>query len=152
MLRAEQTQYACVSDGRIWTLGEKARESKEKTERDSRNLEHAGNSYRIPSAVDIMRDDTLSGLPWGSLNLVHVVSRGHEAESKRSSGRNTHTGDDSSNPSSNSYSLASYGRAVPQPVSYGVGVGVVGDDQVMEDNSPYLYGIGSPPMPAFFTQ
>ncbi|OAA77400.1 hypothetical protein LEL_04223 [Akanthomyces lecanii RCEF 1005] len=128
---------------------EKARENKEKAERDSRNLEHAGNSYRIPSAVDIVRDDTLSGLPWGSVNLVHVVSRGHEAESKRSSGRNTYTGDDSSNPSSNSYSLASYGQAVPQPVNYGVGVG---EDQVMEDNSPYLYGIGSPPMPAFFTQ
>lgn len=97
-----------------------------------------------------MRDDALSGLPWGSVNLVHVVSRGHAAESKRSSGRNTYTGDDSSNLSSHSYSLASHGRAVPQPVSYGVGG--VGDDRVMEDNSPYLYGIGLPPMPAFFTQ
>ncbi|TQV99078.1 hypothetical protein V2A60_004572 [Cordyceps javanica] len=133
---------------------EKARENKEKLERDSRNLKHAGNSYRIPSALDFGGDDTLSGLPWGSVNLGHVVSRGHEAESKRSSGRNTHTGDDSSNPSSNSYSLASYGRAIPHPINYGVGVGVgvgVGENQVVDD-SPYLYGMGSPLMPQFFTQ
>ncbi|ATY66813.1 hypothetical protein A9K55_000930 [Cordyceps militaris] len=125
---------------------EKAREGKEKAERDSRNLEHAGNSYRIPSGLDIAGDDTLNGLPWGSVNLGHVVSRGHEAESKRSSGRNTYTGDDSSNPSSNNYSLAPYGRTVPQPFGYGGAA----EDQGMDD-SPYLYGIGSPPMPAFFT-
>ncbi|KAJ3491808.1 hypothetical protein NLG97_g5529 [Lecanicillium saksenae] len=128
---------------------EKARENKEKAERDSRNLEHAGNSYRIPTALDIMGDNTLSGLPWGSVNLGHVVSRGHEAESKRSSGRNTYTGDDSSNPSSNNYCLTPYGQPVPPHINYGSGVG--GEDQAMDD-SPYLYGIGSPPMPAFFTQ
>ncbi|KAJ6787584.1 hypothetical protein PWT90_00667 [Aphanocladium album] len=127
---------------------EKARENKEKADRDSRNLEHAGNIYRIPSALDIMGDNTVSGLPWGSVNLGHVVSRGHEAESKRSSGRNTYNGDDSSNPSSNNYSLTSYAQPLHPHINYG---NSVGDDQVVDD-SPYLYGIGSPPMPAFFTQ
>ncbi|KAM3467830.1 hypothetical protein MY5147_008532 [Beauveria neobassiana] len=136
---------------------EKARENREIKERHMRNLEHAGNSYRIPSAADITGGDgALSGLPWGSVNLGHVVSRGHEAESKRSSsGRNTYNGDASSNRSSNkssnnninNYTLASYGQVAAQPVSYGVAA----EGQVMED-SPYFYGIGPPLMPAFFTQ
>ncbi|KAM3481234.1 hypothetical protein MY8738_004586 [Beauveria namnaoensis] len=141
---------------------EKARENREIKERQMRNLEHAGNSYRIPSAADITGDGALSGLPWGSVNLGHVVSRGHEAESKRSSsGRNTYNGDASSNQSSNkssssnninNYTLASYGQVAAQPVSYGVAAAATAaDGQVMED-SPYFYGIGPPLMPAFFTQ
>ncbi|OAA71571.1 hypothetical protein ISF_02122 [Cordyceps fumosorosea ARSEF 2679] len=137
---------------------EKARESREKAERDARNLEHAGNSYRIPGgAADVLGDSGApSGLPWGGVHLGHVVARGHEAESRR--GRHTHAGDDSSNPSSNGYSLtaASYGGGGGQPVmpqvvvGYGAVGGGGGEDQVMDD-SPYLYCIGSPPMPAFFT-
>ncbi|KAM3516075.1 hypothetical protein MY11210_000357 [Beauveria gryllotalpidicola] len=135
---------------------EKARENREMKERHMRNLEHAGNSYRIPSAADIPGDGALSGLPWGSVNLGHVVSRGHEAESKRSSsGRNTYNGDassnQSSNQSSNNYTLASYGQVAAQPISYGAPAAAAGEGQVMED-SPYLYGIGPPLMPAFFTQ
>ncbi|KAH8714949.1 hypothetical protein HC256_003824 [Beauveria bassiana] len=138
---------------------EKARENREIKERQMRDLEHAGNSYRIPTATDIMGDGTVSGLPWGSVSLGHVVSRGHEAESKRSSsGRNTYNGDASSNRSSNkssnnninNYTLASYGQVAAQPVSYGVAA-AASEGQVMED-SPYFYGIGPPLMPAFFTQ
>ncbi|KAK8141043.1 hypothetical protein G3M48_000960 [Beauveria asiatica] len=142
--------------------GEKARENREMKEREMRNREHAGNSYRIPSAADISGDGALSGLPWGSVNLGHVVSRGHEAESKRSSsGRNTYNGDASSNQSSNNsnnhnnnnhnYTLPSYGQVAAQPISYGVGAAAAAEGQVMED-SPYFYGIGPPLMPAFFTQ
>ncbi|KAM3456448.1 hypothetical protein MY3296_001727 [Beauveria thailandica] len=143
---------------------EKARENREIKEREMRNREHAGNSYRIPSAADIAGDGALSGLPWGGVNLGHVVSRGHEAESKRSSsGRNTYNGDASSNQSSNNsnnhnnnnhnYILPSYGQVAAQPISYGVGAAAAAaaEGQVMED-SPYFYGIGPPLMPAFFTQ
>ncbi|OAA45288.1 basic leucine zipper transcription factor domain-containing protein [Beauveria brongniartii RCEF 3172] len=143
--------------------GEKARENREIKERHMRNLEHAGNSYRIPSAADITGDGALSGLPWGSVNLGHVVSRGHEAESKRSSsGRNTYNGDASSNQSSNNnnnssnnhdYTLSSYGQVAAQPISYGAAnaAAAAAEGQVVED-SPYFYGIGPPLMPAFFTQ
>lgn len=93
-----------------------------------------------------MGDGTLSGLPWGSVNLGHVVSKGLEAESKRSSGRNTYAGDDSSNPSSNSYCLSPYNEGFNKHLNYGSSVG---EDQAMED-SPYLCGIGSPPVPSFF--
>lgn len=126
--------------------GEKTRENKEKAERDSRNSEHAGNSYRIPSSSDIIGDSSLSGLPWGGVNLGHVVSRGHEAESKRSSERNTCAGDDSSNPSSNNYCISSQGQRIQQAMIY------AGNENRMMKDSPYLYGIGSPPLPQFTLQ
>ena len=61
-----------------------------------KNQENAGNSYRIPTADDFINDTELSGLPWGSINFGHVVSRGHETEGRRSSGRGTFVGDDGS--------------------------------------------------------
>lgn len=36
----------------------------------------------------------VSGLPWGSFSMRHVVSRGHEAESRRSSGRGEYIRED----------------------------------------------------------
>lgn len=76
-------------------LGEKARENKEKTERETRNLEYAGNSYRIPEPSDFAQDSEVSGLPWGGMNMSHCLQRGHAAQSQRSSGRGTYVGDDS---------------------------------------------------------
>ncbi|KAF7553638.1 hypothetical protein G7046_g7045 [Stylonectria norvegica] len=111
---------------------EKTRENKEKEERDSRNMEYAGNSYRIATPSDISSEQELSGLPWGSVNLRHVLSRGHEAESRRSSGRDTYVGEDglTSGHSSNSYEQ-DWARAQ----SYG---GSSGGDEAYY-NDPYLY-------------
>jgi len=50
-------------------VGEKQKEYKERAERDDRNQENAGSSYRVPDAADLgPEDDDLSGLPWGSVN------------------------------------------------------------------------------------
>lgn len=115
-------------------VGEKARETKERSERDSRNQEHAGNSYRIPSASDIDTESDLSGLPWGSLNLSHVVSRGHDVESRRSSGRGTYVGDEG-------YHLGSYphqyGQGYPQTTSYGSSAA---GEETFYDEAAYTYG------------
>ena len=60
--------------------GEKSREQKERSERDARNQEHAGGSYRIPDPEDIGIEEELSGLPWGGANMRYVVAKGHEVE------------------------------------------------------------------------
>ncbi|RGP65101.1 srp40-suppressor of mutant ac40 of rna polymerase i and iii [Fusarium sporotrichioides] len=84
---------------------EKARENKERTERDSRNQEYAGNSYRIPSANDFSSYSEPSGLPWGSMNIGPFVGRSQEAESRHSSSRRgTHSADDS-------FATATYGAS-----------------------------------------
>lgn len=68
--------------------GEKAREQKELQERDARNQELAGASYSVPQSGDLagsggsgVAADHLSGLPWGGLNIPHMVQRGHESAS-----------------------------------------------------------------------
>ncbi|KAI1852399.1 hypothetical protein JX265_003833 [Neoarthrinium moseri] len=75
---------------------EKAKEHKEKTERDSRNQELAGSSYQVASSDDYLQEEECSGLPWGSFSMRHVVARGHESESRRGSGRDEHARDASS--------------------------------------------------------
>lgn len=64
--------------------GEKAKETKERTERESRNQEYAGGMYQVLEPANIPEPDE-DLLPWGGLNIRHVVSRGHESESRRSS-------------------------------------------------------------------
>ncbi|KAK7749744.1 hypothetical protein SLS53_000323 [Cytospora paraplurivora] len=72
---------------------EKAREHKERQEREARNQELAGSSYHVPVAEDFMSmragddGDQLSGVPWGGLNIQHMVAMGHETESRRGSRR-----------------------------------------------------------------
>lgn len=75
-------------------IGEKAREQKEREERESRNEQLAGSSYQVPMPEDFMSaggggeyDDYLSGVPWGGVNIQHVVAMGHESESRRGSRR-----------------------------------------------------------------
>jgi hypothetical protein len=63
--------------------GEKAKEQKEKSERDSRNQQYAGSSYHVPDPSELLDADDCSGLPWGSISMRHVVARGHESESRR---------------------------------------------------------------------
>lgn len=112
-------------------LGEKARENKEKAERELRNQEHAGNSYRIPSHTDFSLDNELSGLPWGSVSWGLVMSKGHEVQSRRSSGRGTYVGDDT-------YSGAhyvTYGQGLHQTASYGSS----GAEEAYYDDTNYAY-------------
>jgi len=73
--------------------GDKAKEAKEKQERDAENRAHAGYSYHTADVTEMGGEDELSGLPWGSLSLKHVVSRGHarEEESRRGSRRGEET-------------------------------------------------------------
>lgn len=63
--------------------GEKAREQKERQEREAQNQQLAGSSYAVPLASDLGYDDQLSGLPWGGLNIPHMVARGHESASQQ---------------------------------------------------------------------
>ncbi|KFA60918.1 hypothetical protein S40285_05787 [Stachybotrys chlorohalonatus IBT 40285] len=114
---------------------EKAKENKEKAEREMRNQEHAGNSYRIPSGSDINSDYEISGLPWGSVNIGHVVSRGHEVESRRSSGRRTHAGEDS-------YSAGYYGYGYGQGINHAGSYGSSGGEEMYYDDGTYAYDQG----------
>ncbi|KAG7435997.1 hypothetical protein Forpi1262_v002541 [Fusarium oxysporum f. sp. raphani] len=100
---------------------EKARENKERAERDSRNQEYAGNSYRIPSVNDFNSYSDPSGLPWGSMNIGHFAGRSQEAESRHSSSRRgAHSADDSfatatysASPSyGTQWAQASYGESI----------------------------------------
>ncbi|RQM05455.1 hypothetical protein DH86_00001988 [Scytalidium sp. 3C] len=59
---------------------DKAKENKERAERDERNIAHAGSSYHTPDPSDLARDEELSGLPWGSLSFKHVVEKGKAKE------------------------------------------------------------------------
>ncbi|TAQ85855.1 hypothetical protein B7494_g5810 [Chlorociboria aeruginascens] len=68
---------------------EKTKEAKERQDREEENRAHAGYSYHTPDPGEMGTDDELSGLPWGSLSLKHVVSTGRAKEdaSKRGSRR-----------------------------------------------------------------
>ncbi|KAK0642943.1 hypothetical protein B0T16DRAFT_459143 [Cercophora newfieldiana] len=59
---------------------EKNREQKERAQRDAQNLQFAQSSYYVPMAEELpkSRDDPGSGLPWGSIDMRLVVSRGHQ--------------------------------------------------------------------------
>ncbi|KYK56831.1 hypothetical protein DCS_03837 [Drechmeria coniospora] len=119
---------------------EKMRENKEKLERESRNQEHAGNSYRVPLPNDVVADENLlSGLPWGSMSLSLVVSRGYEAESRRSSGRGTYIGDE---PHHEPQYAVPCSVGLHQPASYGSS----GGEDGYFDETNYLYQA-----PAFMT-
>ncbi|KAI1738554.1 hypothetical protein F4680DRAFT_184453 [Xylaria scruposa] len=118
---------------------EKQREHKERAERDDRNQENAGSSYRVPDAGELgPDDDDLSGLPWGGVSMRHVVARGHESETRRGSGSardnqaqdpqyyNTHTGYYTS--SSQQQQTASWGSH-----------GSSGGDDRYQDDQQYYY-------------
>ncbi|ROW09193.1 hypothetical protein VPNG_05663 [Cytospora leucostoma] len=110
---------------------EKAREQKERQEREARNQELAGSSYQVPVADDFTSmgaggddGDQLSGVPWGGLNIQHMVAMGHESESRRGSRRE---------PSDHQYDYADPGQYYdPQLMSSpyaGGGVAYGGDDR-----------------------
>ncbi|TVY18442.1 hypothetical protein LARI1_G004692 [Lachnellula arida] len=68
---------------------DKTKDAKERQERDADNQAHAGHSYNTPDPDEMGESDELSGLPWGSLSLKHVVSKGRakESESRKGSRR-----------------------------------------------------------------
>ncbi|KAF4999769.1 hypothetical protein FGRMN_2238 [Fusarium graminum] len=113
---------------------EKARENKEKAERDSRNQEYAGNSYRIPSSSDFSSYGDPSGLPWGSMNIGHFVGRSQEAESRHSSSRRGTNSADESLATATYGASPSYDAQWTQQVGYSEGNG----DEMYYDDS-YLY-------------
>ncbi|KAI1845745.1 hypothetical protein JX266_008110 [Neoarthrinium moseri] len=61
----------------------KVREQKEHAERERQNQQHAGNSYSIPKSTEPWAADETCGLPWGSISIRHVMTRGHESESRK---------------------------------------------------------------------
>ncbi|CEJ94508.1 hypothetical protein VHEMI10032 [[Torrubiella] hemipterigena] len=115
---------------------QKVKDSKEREEREARNVANAGNSYRIPTSEGITDSPVLSGLPWGGVDLNLVISRGHEVESRRSSGQDTCNGDDARTISQ--YSLQSLSLAPPNPyLGFDTSQGV---EEMNYEDPKYLYG------------
>ncbi|CAH0024100.1 unnamed protein product, partial [Clonostachys rhizophaga] len=118
---------------------EKARDNKEKAEREMRNQEHAGNSYRTPTADDFANDSELSGLPWGSVNMTHVLKKTHDSGGLRSSRREqTYTGDEAYR--SRYYNMP-YGQGFQQSPSYGSS----STEDAYLDDQTYVYSPVLPP-------
>ncbi|KAI2473731.1 hypothetical protein F4781DRAFT_937 [Annulohypoxylon bovei var. microspora] len=119
---------------------EKAKEQKEKAERESHNLRNAHSSYQLPSSDEIAADDgiNLSGLPWGSMSMKHVLAMGYETESRRSGG----SGGDNAQPETPQYCTTSGSYQQYQTASYGESTNSSrGDDFSYQDISPYYYDI-----------
>lgn len=115
--------------------GEKAREQRDRAQRDAQNQQYAGSTYHIPAADDLMVDDgDLSGLPWGGINMRHVVARGHAASATSSHHTHSHHSSDSA--------VAAYRRdsgnnnANPAPGSSSIAADVVVDHALYNLN-PY---------------
>ncbi|KAL2162694.1 hypothetical protein VTH06DRAFT_6530 [Thermothelomyces fergusii] len=108
---------------------EKAREQRDRAARDAQNQQLAGSVYHIPDPEDFSLDDggDLSGLPWGGINMRHVVARGHASAS--ASGHSRHSGHTGG---SSSVILTTSGT--PGPV-----------DQTIYQMSPYGYAPPPPP-------
>ncbi|KAK6952259.1 hypothetical protein Daesc_006794 [Daldinia eschscholtzii] len=129
---------------------EKAKEQRERAERESRDLENAASSYRLPSSEEIAADDgmDLSGLPWGSLSMTHVLARGYETESRRSAGSGDGDGEvdqkfasDTSQDDAAQYYAMSSPYQQYQTVNYGSSRtnSSGGDDFSYQDLTPYYY-------------
>jgi hypothetical protein len=127
------------------TTGEKARDHKERAEREARNQQHAGSAYRVPEPDELAAGEDLSGLPWGGMNIQHVVARGHNAaSSQRSSQRGSRRESDGMLPVDDSlqYYSPPYGSGLDydQAASYdGQDTGSTGDDKYFDAQSPLAY-------------
>lgn len=116
---------------------EKQKEHKERVERDDRNQENAGSSYRVPDARELGPDnDELSGLPWGGVSMRHVVARGHESETRRGSARDNQTQDNAQyyNTLSGYHTSSSQQQ---QTASWGSRGSSGGDDRYQDDQQYY---------------
>ncbi|KAI5457555.1 hypothetical protein BGZ63DRAFT_80429 [Mariannaea sp. PMI_226] len=59
---------------------QKAKETAKRTGIDMVNYRNAQNSYRIHGGVEIPDEAEVSGLPWGSISIRHIIQKGIEAE------------------------------------------------------------------------
>jgi len=59
-------------------IGDKAKEAKERQDREAENRSYANQTYQTPNPS--LEEDDLFGLPWGSLSLRHVVTKGRARE------------------------------------------------------------------------
>ncbi|KAI0544104.1 hypothetical protein F4679DRAFT_60063 [Xylaria curta] len=115
---------------------EKQREHKERAERDDRNQENAGSSYRVPDAGELAPDDDdLSGLPWGGVSMRHVVARGNESETRRGSARDNQTQDPQYYNTHTGYYTSSSQQQ--QTASWGSHGSSGGDDRYQDDQQYY---------------
>ncbi|OHE95886.1 hypothetical protein CORC01_08738 [Colletotrichum orchidophilum] len=109
----------------------KNQDSKEKADRDADNEANAQNTYEVASSSDPSAEGAESGLPWGSINMNHVITRGHEHESRRGSGRDDYVRED---PYYTTNYGNSYTEAFQPPASYGSSGG---EDYYYGGDSPY---------------
>ncbi|KAH7124973.1 hypothetical protein B0J13DRAFT_531242 [Dactylonectria estremocensis] len=63
---------------------QKVKETTEKEKRDYLNFTHAQNSYRIQDALEMVEESEVTGLPWGGINLRHIIAKGRQAQGTQS--------------------------------------------------------------------
>ncbi|KAH9867292.1 hypothetical protein IAQ61_007884 [Plenodomus lingam] len=70
---------------------DKTKENKEESERQAENQRNAGSSYTSPEPEAMQSNETLSGLPWGGINMKHIIETGKRKElgSKQTSQANS---------------------------------------------------------------
>ncbi|KAI9731040.1 MAG: hypothetical protein M1834_005503 [Cirrosporium novae-zelandiae] len=61
---------------------EKRKQKKEDQARDMSNQEAAGAAY-APDPKDLGEDNGTSGLPWGSVPMKHIITKGKEKERQK---------------------------------------------------------------------
>ncbi|KAF2854890.1 hypothetical protein T440DRAFT_387590, partial [Plenodomus tracheiphilus IPT5] len=59
---------------------DKTKELREEAERQAENQRKAGSSYTSPEPEAIETNEILSGLPWGGINLKHIIETGRKKE------------------------------------------------------------------------
>lgn len=70
----------------MWTdlltsaTGQKARNEKEESVRQSHDRAAAGNAYSQLNPQELEQSNDSSGVPWGSFNMRHIVERGQAQE------------------------------------------------------------------------
>lgn len=136
----------------------KARDHKEKSERDSRNAEYAGSSYHAPGADDLSRTDidaAPSGLPWGGMNMNYVVGRGQDYSGSGGRGGTTATANQRDCSATDQHTYGGESQYLSPPTSYPSSSGghtytaagswdgwdetVETDDQLHYETTPYYY-------------
>lgn len=111
---------------------EKAREQKERDERESRNQEHAASSYQVPAPEDLGVDEQLSGVPWGGPSFRFMVAKGHESMSSGSGSRHSHSGGGGGSTGSGGYAGGSSADM------FGSGSGTT-PDYLFDDSATAIY-------------
>lgn len=91
----------------------------------------AGASYMVPLGSELADEDHLSGLPWGGLNIPHMVQRGHESASQQGSRRGASDQYDSQGQYYDPQ--LSFGGGVD--LGYGAGYDMGGDDRYFSNSA-----------------